>query len=118
MGFDPRREARKTRATAFKYPKAFQDAAAQALREMGWEIEKWGEDSVDCKDKEGEKRHVGLHNIYLRAAKADPSEWVGMIKDFIESLHSEDLDTVLDDITMEKAASRLLLRIGKPFTGE
>jgi hypothetical protein len=97
-----------------RYPGTFLQALREAVAGLGWQIQRWIGDAVECLDGDGEKHTVGLENLYRRARKTDRSEWPGLITHFLTSVRTGEKEAARQK-DLAAHADQLLVRVGRPF---
>src|SRR5919201_2624706 len=97
-----------------EFPPAFVRAVNAAIRRMGWRVQSWQSDGVECLDEGGEKASFGLDNLYRRVKDLERAEWADAIAEHLRRV-SAALREKPSETDLNEVADRLLLRVGKPF---
>jgi hypothetical protein len=96
-----------------QFPGSFLLAFTEAARGIGWRFNRLTGDIAHCVDADGEKREVGLENLYRRARRTPRVDWPQLAADFLKSI-----DEAVGDETarpLVEVADRLLIRLGRPL---
>jgi hypothetical protein len=96
-------------------PQEFRDLVSQALTDLGFTIQSWQSDGLECTDEAGENRSLGLSNLYRRVRAADPSEHEEIVRGFLQVLRqTETLPEAMPE-SLAEVSDRLLPRLGQSF---
>jgi hypothetical protein len=100
-----------------RYPGSFFLAFREAALGLGLTAVKWLGDGVVIRDKERQESTVGLDNVFRRCKQHDRTEWVNIIRDFLEHVGpSHDEKEAPEDLNA--VAERILPRLGQPVSSE
>ena len=110
-----------TAAPPEKYPFAFRAAVVRELEAHGLGIKEWRDGGVDLEREDGAEHFVPLFDLFRQVSAAPPEAAEGLVRQFFQPPQSQPAQNEppaeLADMprTMEEAAERLLVRVGRPF---
>jgi hypothetical protein len=97
-----------------RYPGTFLLALREALADLGWQVQRWLGDSVECTDAEGREQVVGLDNLFRRARQRDRADWPELVGEFLKSGQLAPIDDPPQNLA--EVVEQLRVRLGPPLT--
>ena len=102
-----------------EYPWQFRAWVVREVEKMGLDILDWRDGGLDATDAKGEKRFIGLANLFRRVCSSPSEVSEQIVRNFFESaqVDTQGESPLLPD-SIDDAAEQLRIRIGKPFTDD
>jgi hypothetical protein len=88
-------------------------AFREAADGLSWQVGRWLGSFVECVDAQGEKRLIGLENLYRRARREPRDSWPALIADFLRVADASEAEEMPENLAA--VSDRLLVRLGTPL---
>jgi len=95
------------------FQKAFLLAFQQGAARSGLTIVKWQDDTVECRDQDGETSTLGLQNLSRTCRQRDRADWPDVIDHFLHNVSGSGENELPEDL--DAVADQVLPRIGPPL---